>query len=983
MTLSSSTIVDEALGATVAAGRGDANSSVARATAELERGAVVGRYLVLSKLGAGGMGVVFAGHDPELDRKVALKLLHPRLAVDADPGAAAEARTRLAREAQALAKLNHPNIVAIHDVGEHAGAVWLAMEYVDGETLSAWSRQRRRTWREVLDVTTPAARGLAAAHEAGLVHRDIKPDNIMIGRDGRVRVMDLGLARALGGDAGAGRVSPDAPTAVGRELAALSARVTQVGSVLGTPAYMSPEQLRGQAVDVRADVFSFCVMLWEALMGERPFAGDTLVELAAHVLTGAVRPVPRDPYARRVPGWLRRVCLRGLAAEPERRFASMTALLDALSRGRKRARARWWLGGAAALAIVGASPALVARHERAGRAAACEAAGAAVDGVWNDEARAAVRRGIVATGLGYAPVTADRVMPILDRQADAWREHRTRVCRMADLEGTLDAETVDRAVWCLDERRMELAALVTELSRADATVVQRAVTAAAGLPPVSPCGDRQVLATLPTPPDPRDKVDAVRTTLSQARTSSWTGKYADGLKQVRAALADAEALGWPPLTAAATQLEGHLLERSGDYRGAEVAGLAAYMTAAKVQAWDTAATAAADLVLVVGSHQARHAEGKVWAGHAEVALALAGSPAGLGEARRLGYLAGVHRATGAYAEAKLLHERALALREQALGPEHPAVAASLTGLAMVRQAMGAYAEARALHERALAIRETALGPGHPDVAASLTNLAGVAHQAAGASPEVKALYERALAIQEQALGLEHPDVAVTLNNLGIFYQVTGASAEARALFERTRAIREKALGPEHPSVAAVLDNLASVDVTTGADADAKLLYGRALAIREKALGPEHPDVAVTLNNLAAVHVHMGAYAEAKRLHARALAIRERALGPGHPAVADSLGNLGNIALLQDVPAEARTLLERAVAIYDAHAGVQDHEPLARFGLARALVRTGGDRARALAEAQKAADGLRAAGEGKARKLAEVEAFLAEVRGPAR
>jgi len=500
---SSATARDSALAATAAVGLGETLAAVglgertpsyAHELLRLERGTLVGRYVVLSKLGAGGMGEVFAVYDPELDRKVALKLLHPQLAADADALAAREARVRLMREAQALARLNHPHIVAVHDVGEHQGAVWLAMEYVDGMTLSAWSKQRRRTWREVLEVLTPAARGLSAAHAAGLVHRDIKPDNLMVGRDGRVRVMDLGLARALGGEEPAQGVAPVGRTAAARDLA----RVTQAGAVLGTPAYMSPEQFQGAPVDARADVFSFCVTLWEALMGERPFAGVTLVELAANVVAGQVRPVPRD--ARDVPGWLRRVCLRGLATEPGQRFASMDALLTALSRGRARARVGKSLVGAAAVAAIGASAALYQHLERAERIAACERAGAGIFEVWNDDARTRVRDGLVATGLSYAPVTAETVLPFLDAQAEAWREQRTRACLAAEVEATLDAEHQGRALWCLDERRMELVALLTELSHADDMVVQKAVGAAAGLPPVSPCTDGQVLAALPSPP---------------------------------------------------------------------------------------------------------------------------------------------------------------------------------------------------------------------------------------------------------------------------------------------------------------------------------------------------------------------------------------------------------------------------------------------------------------------------------------------------
>ncbi|MBK9752030.1 MAG: serine/threonine protein kinase [Nannocystis sp.] len=965
---------DVALAATAAGGAGQATPSTAQPSTDLGRGALLGRYVVLSKLGAGGMGVVYAGYDPELDRKVALKLLHPRLADD-DPFVAREARARLAREAQALAKLNHPHIVAIHDVGEHERAVWLAMEYVEGETLSEWISRGRRTWRELLDVMTPAARGLSAAHEAGLVHRDIKPDNIMVGADGRVRVMDLGLARALDD-------APAAPIVVvstaACDLAALAAHVTRVGAVMGTPAYMSPEQFRGDAVDARTDVFSFCVTLWEALMGEPPFAGDTLVDLRASVLAGAVRPVPRDPHARRVPGWLRRVCLQGLATRPERRFPSMQALLAALSRSRTQARARKWLVGVAAVATLGASAALVQRHDHNQRVAACEAVGASIVDVWNDAARTRVREGILATGLAYAPVTADRVLPILDRQAEAWREHRTRACSMADLEGTLDAEQLDRAVWCLDERRMALAALVTELSHADAMVMRQAGTGAAGLRSVSPCIDPQVLAALPSPPPPdaRAKADALRATLAQARTALWTGKYPEGLKQLRAALADVEALGWPPLTAAARQLEGDLLESTGAYAEAEAVSLMAYMAAAKLRAWGVAARAAITLTAIIGYRQSRHAEGKVWGAHAEVAVLFAGDALGLDEAHRVNTLGLVNFAAGSYAAAKSLHERALAIHEKTLGPEHPTVAISLNNIANVLYATGAYAEAKALYERVLTIKEKALGPEHPDLALSLYNLALV-HEARGEYAEARPLYERTLVIFEATLGPEHPHVAAVLASLADVHRATGAHAEAKVLHERALAIREKVLGSEHPLVANSLNGLASVYLATGAYAEARTLYERALVIREKALGPEHPDVATSLDGLADVHLATGAYAETRVLYERILAIQEKTLGPEHANVAAVLGGLGAVALAQDMPAAALPYLERALTIYDVHEGVQERELAVRFNLARALVRAGGDRSRALAEARKAADGYREAGAGKAKELAEVEAFLAD------
>ncbi len=202
------------------------------------RGALVGRYVVLSRLGAGAMGVVYAAYDPELDRKVALKLLKPRRAASAQ---AAEGQRRLLREAQAMAKLTHPNVVTVHDVGEHGSRVYVAMEFVDGRPLTSWT-EHEHPWRATLDIFAEAGRGLAAAHAKGLVHRDFKPDNVMVGANGRVRVMDFGLARASDLDAPAEVTSGALPEADLRgSSTAFDAEVTRAGAIVGTPAYMAPE----------------------------------------------------------------------------------------------------------------------------------------------------------------------------------------------------------------------------------------------------------------------------------------------------------------------------------------------------------------------------------------------------------------------------------------------------------------------------------------------------------------------------------------------------------------------------------------------------------------------------------------------------------------------------------------------------------------------------------------------------------------------
>jgi formylglycine-generating enzyme required for sulfatase activity len=294
---------------------------------DLETGARIGRYVIIERVGTGAMGVVYGAYDPELDRKVALKLIKP------GQGVKDTARARLLREAKAIARLQHPNVVAVHDVGVFEDQVFLAMEFVAGGTIKSWLAAQPRSWREIVDVFVAAGRGLAAAHAAGLVHRDFKPDNVLLDKEQRPRVVDFGIARQAGaGDeelAGeTGDVAEDG-TATLRDSSGKRtlATLTKTGTWVGTPAYMAPEQFLGERGDEKSDQFSFCVALYEALYGERPFAGDDMLSISVNVTTEQFRPLPKD---RGVPTWLRRVIMRGLKVAAAERWDSVAALIRAL-----------------------------------------------------------------------------------------------------------------------------------------------------------------------------------------------------------------------------------------------------------------------------------------------------------------------------------------------------------------------------------------------------------------------------------------------------------------------------------------------------------------------------------------------------------------------------------------------------------------------------------------------------------------------------
>lgn len=277
----------------------------------------LGRFLLLRKLGEGGMGTVFAAYDEQLDRRVAVKLLHPQQTEQTTQ------RQRVLREAQAMARVSHPNVVHIYEVGELGSQVFMAMEYVDGTTLADWQERRPGNWREVLAMYCQAGRGLLAAHQTGLVHRDFKPENVLVDKPGMARVADFGLARMQGEATPAASAKAERPS-----QPILLSPLTATGTLSGTPGYMSPEQFRCEPVDSRSDQFSFCVALYEALYQQRPFEGESIAEVAASVLAGQLR---KAPASSSVPIEIERALARGLAVDPGSRFPTMAELLAALA----------------------------------------------------------------------------------------------------------------------------------------------------------------------------------------------------------------------------------------------------------------------------------------------------------------------------------------------------------------------------------------------------------------------------------------------------------------------------------------------------------------------------------------------------------------------------------------------------------------------------------------------------------------------------
>ena len=645
----------------------------------------IDRFVILERLGVGGMGVVYAAHDPQLDRKVAIKLVRHWNSDERE-----QDQERLIREARSLAQLSHPHVVAIYDVGLHGDRVFIAMELVKGTTLRRFVGDGTRPWTEVLRTLVQAGEGLAAAHAVGLVHRDFKPDNVLVGDDGRVRVLDFGLAQGDG-------VLPSS-TALG-PVALGSVSLTATGKVAGTPAYMAPEQFGGAPADPRTDQFAFCVACWEALFLSRPYPATSTPQLRRMFAEGAIAK-PSQP--ERAPEWLRNVLVRGLAADPDARWPSMRALLDACSP--KPPRRRSWVFGAlamlGAIALTFGGVALWQSHRRA----ACEREADELAAVWNADKGGTIVAAFDASGLVHARQTGELVEGVLDAYAEKWRAMQAQSCVAA-----VD-ETIDETAWqlrrtCLDDRHERLATLVEVLQAPDREVVNQALRTAYALPLPEACADDLRLASNAAVRDtaaPPEALKRLRRRIARAELLAQTGRP-DALTFATTARDDAALLDDPGLVAEAElALERAHWER-GDYQAAADAAERAYFLAARRGGDEIALVAASDLVEIVGGRLARFDDGITWSRHAEGLLPRSGASRPWREAQLAEYVAYVERERGDHVAARAGYERAIALLTEIAGPDHPAVGrvwSHLGGMAASRRdpdtAIGALDEAERL-----------------------------------------------------------------------------------------------------------------------------------------------------------------------------------------------------------------------------------------------------------------------------------------------
>ncbi|HEY0135296.1 MAG TPA: protein kinase [Nannocystis sp.] len=709
----------------------------------------VGKYVLLEHLGDGGMGSVYTVYNPDLDRKSVIKLVRP-------DRSAPDSHLRLLREARLTATLSHPNVVVVHDCGEYRDQIYVVMEFIAGVDLDKWRRRGPHPWREVLAVYHAAGLGLAAAHTRPIVHRDFTPRNAMLGDDGRVRVLDFGLAH--------GRAKPaSAPPAAPGPFDHLTAS----GAIVGTPRYMSPEQLCGAETDPRSDQFSFCVCLWEALLDVLPFAGETMYEYNASVLTGAVR---MPDVTRGVPGRVLRALRRGLAPRPDDRWPDMPALLAALMPTPR--PARWLLAPVAALGLAAGFMMMQAAPAQAAEQCAADLTGELHD-IWDDTCRDAVQTTLAARD----PRAAAAVVARLDAFAARWAERRQDLCTAA-LAGGLPGAAQRRGLQCLEGHRAVLGELATRLASGSAP--DHGLTDLPDDDRLDACIDPLRIADGGAAASPAGREDAARIDADLARASAALilGQYAESEAIAAAAVSRARALGHPPTLAAALYHHARALAYGPRALHAEPALREAAGLAERHDMHDLAADVYLRLIRVAHRNGERPADADIWFEVLGHKLARLDEREGRRQAEALATLGYIALEAGDLASAERYAERSAAADEHA-----NSFTRGLQELerGRIARARGELTAARGHFERATALASEALGERHPKLAPMLLGLGEVALALADLDAASTA-FDRARAL----LGADDPFLGEALFDLARVAEARGDLAGAHTLGGQAR-----------------------------------------------------------------------------------------------------------------------------------------------------------------------------------------------------
>ncbi len=868
--------------------------------ARLVPGTQLGRYRVEAPLGRGAMGMVYAAHDPELDREVALKLLHH----------GTHAQARMVREARALARVQDPRVLAILDVGVWRERVFVATELLRGVDLHAWRVREAPRWETVVDVYAEAARGLAAAHARGVIHRDFKPANVMRTDDGRVVVLDFGLAELDEGDA---RSDDEDSEALDR---------TASMRVIGTPAFMAPEQRDGRACGPASDQFSFCVALWSALLGAYPAAASHPAASVGH-----------GPAIGRVPRALLRVLERGLADSPADRHASMSTLVDALAhvRAAPSRRRRGWLAAAIAVPAV----AWLAIEPTDGR---CGGAERALAEAYDSDRAAAVGHALAAADGPDATASGRELTATLEAYAASWREAHAHACAAASPSDPAADALLDARMACLEDRRVALDALLDALERSPRERPSESVAAAVALPPVAPCRDAP-------PPRPHGawshrwggdaQVEAIAGDLAHVRALRQLGSYATAAPTMDHAIAAADTLGDLAVVADVRIAAGGLAIELGRLHDAR-AHFEVAIDAAETVADDVAAaTAAVRLAALLGEDL----------GQLPQARALLDRAAAWSQRVDASALAiELERVRGQY---ELAAGNPAAAREHFLAAlaridtHRDDVVVDRDDLELLHNGLGNAAMQQgqleiAAHEFELthALLSARLGADHPNAIRAQTQMASIARMQ-GDAERACALLEGGLAMLEAAPTRSLPTTGEVLVNLAVCELDLGREAAALEHLRRAESLLMRSDGAAGPMLAKVLALRGDALIGAGRSDEAVGVLARALASYDELYAEPHHARAEVASNLGTAWNELGNHDEAARWQLRAVDELIAALGREHPDLAFLLTSLSQTRALQGRHDQALELAREAVTI-----APPPLQPFARARVGEELAATG-------------------------------------------
>ncbi len=850
----------------------------------------VGRYVILDSVGMGGMGLVCAAYDPKLNRKIALKLLRNA----ASDEASTAGRNRLFREAQALAKLSHPNVVTVHDVDVFEGQVYIAMEFVEGTTLREWLRDDPRTWREVLEKFILAGRGLEAAHLADIIHRDFKPSNVLISKEGDVRVADFGVAKER--DRGqridssrdvaeferkrrtVGNGVPDATAedALIEEIQSnASMDLTVAGRMVGTPAYMAPEQHMGLCVGPYTDQYSFCVSFYEALYGRLPFEGTDRRDQLSKMTEGRLPVPPKEGAARSVPGWLHKILARGLRPHPSERWPSMEELLAALERDPIKRIRRITAAGVGVLGLAAGLTVAVLGIGEEPAENPCLANLDEVEKYWNGERRADVEAAFARSNKPYAGDAARRVTETLDRWSDEWRDSKKAICE-ASQNGEQSFDLLDVRMHCLDQRGREVNAMVEVFAEADDEIVERSVSAAHALGDPESCTlvrdtgefkDRKLAAAA------KEQVKAMEADLDRAHALASLRKFDESLPLQARVAARARELSHPWTSIRALYDLSQSQLETGDFAGGEaslreVIDLASGVgdVEQEVEAWNR-------LIFYIGGEHNEIAKGHAWEFAAESALRRAG------ETRRMrtGYENSLARLASAESKLDVAIEHytvALRLSRAEYGEDHPMTIRMLMNHAIALARDEQLAEAEKVLREAVTRSKEVYGPTHPFLATVYLNL-GFVYYKTKHFEQAEAAIRASLDITERIGGPEARALGKPLHALGKVARDLNRLDESLATLERATQIFIKSNGEYSAEVAAAVIDIGRTQHQLGRYDDARASFDRAQAIYNQIYPDGHRHLGGLMERRCEMFVDARLYADAVAACELALEIADR------------------------------------------------------------------------------------------------------------